>query len=210
MSDTVLRPLWRAFLPTDLASAARHARSGGIAVVKARPWHLLGDAGPRDQELPPLFVDWAIRAVEAARWAEVTEGPTRGLVKATIASEWRERVGEWIARDEAFAGATSVAHFNCMKCAACCYDNRVVLDEEDMMRFRSANRKDLIRSIVRRKGVPLLPLHKTTKACIRLGKDLACTIYPVRPNMCREFPAGTEQCMTSREDLYGSPFPSGM
>lgn len=207
MADLVARPLWRSFPPDDVTAAARHARAGGIAVVKDRRWHLLGDAGAPGEELP-LFVDWAIRAVEAPRWRELTEGPARGCVKAMIDTGWRARVDEWIDRDRAFRGTTSKASFDCMKCAACCFDNEVILDPEDLVRFKRDGRDDLARRTRRSKGKRLLPLTADTRACIHLEKK-KCSIYPHRPNMCRDFPAGTEQCMTSREDLYGSPFPAG-
>jgi Fe-S-cluster containining protein len=189
-------------------AAIRHARAGGIAVVKDTRWKLLGDAGPPGEDLP-LYVDWAIRAVEASRWAEIVEGPAKGLVEAAITKDWRERVDEWIDRDKAFEGAVSRTTFDCMKCGACCFDNKVVLDEEDVARFRAGGRADLLRRTSRKAGLRLLPLAPTKeKPCVHL-EELMCTIYEVRPNMCRDFPVGTEQCMTSREDLYGSPFPEG-
>ena len=206
MSDLVHRPLWRGYSEGSLAAAARHARAGGIGVVRARRWYLLGDAGPADEPVP-LLVDWAIRAVEADAWAEQSDGPARGLVKAPITADWRSRVEEWIARDARLPGATSEARFDCMKCAACCYDNRVVLDEEDAARFRAGGRADLLDRTVVIRGKPTLPLVKDRqKPCVHL-RDKLCGIYAVRPNMCRDFPAGTEQCLTSREDFYGTAFP---
>ena len=86
-----------------------------------------------------------------------------------------------------------------------------MLDEEDLARLRAAKRPELIANLSRRGGVRSLPLVASTHACVHLGtpgEALSCAIYRHRPNMCREFPAGTEQCMTSREDLYGSPFPA--
>ena len=182
--------------------------------AKRQSWYLLGDAGPAGEELP-LFVDWAIRAIEAPRWAELVEGPARGMVKATIAAEWRERVGEWIERDREYPGSTARASFDCVRCAACCYDNHVVLDKEDLGRWRSGARSELLKRTTRRKGVRVLPLVRATGACVHLGAvkknavNMECSIYIDRPNMCRDFPAGTEQCLTSREERYGSPFPKG-
>lgn len=209
MGSLLVRPLWREFEPEALRAAAKHARAGGLSVVKAeRSWQLFGDAGPEGEELP-LFVDWAIRAIEAPRWWEVTEGAARGLVTARISRGWRERVGEWIARDKAFVGASAKASFDCMKCGACCYDNEVLLDAADLLRFKKGGRADVAKRVRRdAKNRPLLPLDRKTKACIHLDR-LKCSIYEVRPFMCRDFEAGTEQCMTSREDLYGSPFPEG-
>lgn len=208
MHEVVVRPLWRAFSPAQLRAAAKHARAGGIAVVKERQWRMLGDAGPPGEDLP-LLVDWAIRAIEASRWGEITEGPAKGCVAAPITRDWRERVSEWIARDVAFKGATSPTSFDCMLCAACCHDNKVVLDDEDIARFKNGGRADLLKRTSVLKGKRLLPLVRNKeKPCIHLSNRM-CGIYEVRPNMCREFPAGTEQCMTSREDLFDTPFPEG-
>jgi Fe-S-cluster containining protein len=210
MPDLIDRPLWRSFRPAQLRDAARHGRAGGISVILDRRWYLLGDAGPAGEDLP-LYVDWAIRAVESERWWELTEGPARGLVKAMIGVDWRERVSEWIERDLDFQGATARASFDCMKCGACCFDNEVLLDKKDLARLALAGRR-VMRRIATVRGKRYLPLMKSdiegAKSCVHLA-DLKCTIYEHRPFMCRDFPAGTEQCMTSREDLYGSPFPKG-
>jgi uncharacterized protein len=209
MPATVVdRPLWRSFSPEELRPAVRHARGGGISVVRDRRWYLLGDAGPAGEDLP-LYVDWAIRAVEAPRWWELEEGPARGLVKAMIATGWRARVGDWIERDSAFRGTTAKTPFDCVKCAACCHDNAVVLDEEDLARFRASGDPSLMRRVRRVDGKRLLPLLKSTQACVHLRGDRKCGIYPHRPFMCRDFPFGTEQCMTSREEMFGTPFPKG-
>ncbi len=208
MMEVVVRPVWRAFSPDKLRAAARYAKDGGLAVVKDTRWKLLGDAGPPGEDLPQL-VDWAIRAIEAARWAEVVEGPAKGCVEAAITRDWRKRVQEWIDRDSVHAGPTTDTSFDCMLCGACCYDNKVVLDEVDVKRFKDGGRADLLKRLSRRAGLKLLPLaREDNKPCVHL-KQKMCTIYDVRPNMCRDFPVGTEQCITSREDLYGEPFPKG-
>lgn len=206
MSDLVRRPLWRGFAERSVSAAARHARAGGIAVVRGRRWYLLGDAGPAGEPVP-LLVDWAIRAVEADTWAEQTEGPATGLVKAAVVAGWRSRVEEWIERDAEHEGGAVAQRFDCMRCAACCHNNKVVLDAEDAARFRDGGRADLMKGTVVTRGVRTLPLVKSAeKPCVHL-KDSLCGIYPVRPNMCRDFPAGTEHCMTSREELFGTIFP---
>jgi Fe-S-cluster containining protein len=208
-ADIVVRPLWRAFEKSQLRAAAKHALAGGISVVKEDRWRLLGDAGPPGEDLP-LLVDWAIRAVEAKKWSEVTEGPAKGCVEAPITRDWRQRVTEWVTRDLAFEGSTSAATFDCQNCAACCRDNKVVLDLEDLERFKAGGRPDLIKRTQKKGIVRLLPLVRTKdRSCIHLAKDLRCSIYAVRPFMCRDFPAGTEQCMTSREEIWDTPFPPG-
>ncbi len=211
MQAPVARPLWRGFMPTDrIADAITHAQQGGIAVLYARRhWRLLGRApGAAGTPLPEL-VDWAIRAVEAVRFKRVDPAFIADMVEAVIPRAWQERVEEWIVRDLPFDGATALTDFDCMKCGACCFDNKVELEATDLARFKAAGRDDLLRRVSRQKGKLLLPLAPTKdKPCVHL-KQLKCTIYDVRPHLCRDFPVGTENCLSSREELYGTPFPQG-
>ena len=175
-------------------------------MLQGRHWRLWGHApGPAGTPLPEL-VDWAIRAVEAVRFKR--HQLVEGIVEAVIPFPWRERVEEWIVRDLPFDGATALTHFDCLKCGACCCDNRVELEAEDLARFKAGGRDDLLRRVSRQRGKLLLPLAATKdKPCVHLKKR-KCTIYELRPNLCRDFPVGTENCLSSREELYGTPFPS--
>jgi Fe-S-cluster containining protein len=118
---------------------------------------------------------------------------------ARIAADWRSRVDEWIARDRAFAGSTRLETYDCMQCAACCFSNHVVLDAEDQARWQ--DQKRLFRYTKKSGSQLLLVLQPKTKACPHL-EGTRCGIYVVRPNMCREFPAGSEHCITSREERF--------
>lgn len=211
MQAPVARPLWRGFAPGDpLADAVTHVTRGGIAVIYGKQhWRLWGRApGPAGTPLPEM-VDWAIRAVEAVRFKRLAPELVEATVEAVIPPSWHDRVEEWIVRDLPFDGATALTHFDCMKCGACCFDNRVELEAPDLARFKAAGRDDLLRRVSRQKGKLLLPLAPTKdKPCVHL-KQLKCTIYDVRPHLCRDFPVGTENCLSSREELYGTPFPQG-
>jgi len=190
----VRRPLWRAFAAT--ARAVRHARRGGIAVLFGRRSRILGAL-----EMP-LYVDWAIRAIEAPRFRRL---PALRVVEAPVGADWVERVREWVDRDSGLPGATHALRLDCTRCAACCLDNSVALDAEDRARFRASGRPALVAQAARR-ILPLLPTPE--RPCVHLDGFL-CGIYPYRPNMCREFPPGTEQCLYSREEVFGTPFPPG-
>ena len=211
MQAPVARPLWRGFSPSDLISdAITHASQGGISVLyDKRHWRLWAHAnGPAGTPLPEM-VDWAIRAVEAARFRRVDPELGEDLVEAVIPRGWQDRVEQWIVRDLPFDGSTALTHFDCMKCGACCFDNKVELEPTDLERFKAAGRDDLLRRVSRQKGKLLLPLARTKdKPCVHL-KKLKCTIYDVRPHLCRDFPVGTENCLSSREELYGTAFPPG-
>lgn len=43
-----------------------------------------------------------------------------------------------------------------------------------------------------------LPFHET---CCFLDAESRCTIYPTRPDVCRDFAAGSEQCQEARARL---------
>ena len=208
--DTVTRPLWRFFDARSMGAALGHARGGGIAVFRGTRWSLLGaGSGQRGVLLP--FVDWAVRAVEAPRCRVLRKGPAKGFVRAPVLRASRHRVAEWVARDDACPGAMAPFRFDCVRCAACCFGAEVVLEAADLTRFRAAGRPDLVR---RTRGVPgadwrVLPIVPETRACIHLGDDHRCGIYVARPTMCRDFLAGSEHCLTSREEKYGTAFPYG-
>ncbi len=42
-----------------------------------------------------------------------------------------------------------------------------------------------------------------SKDCKHLGSDNKCAIYAIRPDACSTFPAGSECCLSSREEEMG-------
>ncbi len=50
-----------------------------------------------------------------------------------------------------------------------------------------------------------LPFHET---CCFLDGHSRCTIYPTRPDVCRAFPAGGEQCQAARGRIGLPPLPA--
>lgn len=205
-----MRPLWRFFDARSLPAAMSHARAGGVAVIRGRRWSMLGaGSGQRGVLLP--FVDWAVRAIEAKKAQVVRAGPAKGFVRAPILRDFRERVTEWVVRDDDAPGSTAPFRFDCVKCAACCFGAEVVLEPGDLARFRAAGRPELVKHT---RAVPgadwrILPIVPETSACVHLGADHRCGIYVARPAMCRDFLAGSEHCLTSREEKYGTSFPRG-
>src|SRR5262245_37172465 len=49
-----------------------------------------------------------------------------------------------------------------------------------------------------------LPFHES---CCFLDTTARCTIYPTRPEVCRAFPAGGDQCQTARTRAGSPPLP---
>ena len=105
--------------------------------------------------------------------------------------------------------AVTVARFECDGCGACCRTFPIFASAAD------ARREPRIVAEGRALAEHLatdhwhyqlypLPFHVT---CCFLDGDARCTIYPTRPDVCRAFPAGGEQCQTARARLGLPPLP---
>jgi uncharacterized protein len=200
--------VWRPFGRNDLEAAARYARRGGGALV-------VGERGgakavlikPDANGEPGLLVAWALKDLHAERFRRVGgRGPTAGLALAPIPAARRWVAAAWLARDRAHEdeGPTRTLDIDCMTCAACCHDNAVLLEPQDLLRWQRARRDDLAdeRYVERRGRRKFLRLAEDG-ACQHL-RDKLCGIYPVRPFNCRAFPAGTEPCLFARFDRFGT------
>jgi Fe-S-cluster containining protein len=148
---------------------------------------------------------WALLSIEIARWRRVKGGPAKGLATARLSPRYQGAVLDWCARDSMHEGPTRVLSLDCMDCAACCHDANVVLDEEDLGRWRDAGRADLTgRGYVRRARDGKVTLRfAATGRCQHLGDNLLCGIYALRPDNCRAFVIGSEACLAAREETLG-------
>ncbi|MEM1416005.1 MAG: YkgJ family cysteine cluster protein [Myxococcota bacterium] len=95
---------------------------------------------------------------------------------------------------------------DCLRCGACCrtgHDGRILVPEEDLVRWRRLGRDDV--------AAQVQPGHFGLKAfatrpdgsCVHLGTALgphACAIYEMRGTTCREFERGSPQCREFRRD----------
>lgn len=96
---------------------------------------------------------------------------------------------------------------DCLTCGACCrtgHDGRILVPEEDLVRWRRLGREDLVAAV--QPGHFGLVAFATTPAgaCVHLGTDVgpnACAIYDVRGTTCREFERGSPQCLEFRRDF---------
>jgi Fe-S-cluster containining protein len=205
MLPNVERPLWRLFSASQMAAAIRHARRGGLSVITKRSWTLLAMGGADGEGDPPVMVEWAIQAIHCQYWMYDPSGPTKGLVRAPIPHRFREWAREWAERDAAFEGSTHRFALDCMTCAACCFDNKVILSTTDLHRWGMAERRDLFEKTKVWRKQRRLPLVPPADGCVHLD-GLKCGIYEVRPDMCRDFVPATENCLAARERKYGKSF----
>ena len=107
-------------------------------------------------------------------------------------------------RDSVHPGPTRELELDCLDCGACCKDNRVELDDADVARFERAGRGELARPpyAKREDGSVILVLRKDRR-CKHLAEDNKCGIYAIRPDACSTFPAGSECCLSAREEEMG-------
>jgi len=97
----------------------------------------------------------------------------------------------------------SSGELDCRTCGACCRGRAgtVLVVEEDLVRWRRANREDLEQSLV--PGHFSLPGLDTRGdgRCIHQGtpeSPLDCSIHAIRPNTCRDFAASSPECLAVR------------
>ena len=205
---TVVRPVWRTFLPRFLGNAAVHVRAGGLAVVRhPGAWSLLVPCDP-EGAIPELAA-WALLDVGVRGFDRVTEGPAEGLLEARLPRALQPTASDRCERDSTAPGSTVAMDLDCRACAWCCRSNRVVLEDEDIARWTDAGRDDLgssryVRRVRGGRRLRVLPGGD----CVHLGGN-DCGIYALRPDNCRAFPAGSEGCLGARAEAGLDVSPTG-
>lgn len=205
MSATlVTRPVVRSFYQPYVSEAASWVRAGGHAVVwlsmrKAR----LVFTKPREGDQGDLG-RWSALDLGRTEFCVASRGAFAGMAYLRVPHDCYSIVRERIARDSVHPGPTRELVLDCLACGACCKDNRVELDEEDVTRFEHAGRGELARPPYARRenGIVVLRLNKD-KRCHHLGAQNQCGIYEIRPNACSTFPPGSECCLSAREEETG-------
>jgi uncharacterized protein len=157
---------------------------------------------PKEDDPKDLAL-YAILDLGKQRFRVSTRGVTKGLAVTLVPRECNDIVRARIERDKVHPGATRKVELDCTSCAACCYSNRVVLDDNDVERFRRGGRAHFAqRPYVRRNRGQIVLRLAPDKACLHLAADNRCGIYALRPEMCREFPVGSECCLSARAEEY--------
>ncbi|HEX2882296.1 MAG TPA: YkgJ family cysteine cluster protein [Polyangiaceae bacterium] len=103
---------------------------------------------------------------------------------------------------------TGTADFDCLNCGACCRNTRpdtILVPEADLVRWRATGRHDLAEQTVighfSERAFATRPCGARGFACVHLGtaeNPNACAIYTERGTTCREFEAGSAQCLAAR------------
>lgn len=200
----VVRPVVRSFRSLFAREAAAHVRAGGHALVWESPSRVRlvfrPPVGDEDKDLGY----WSLLDLGAHRWRKEAKGALRGLAVARIAKDSVDLVRARAERDSVHPRPTRTMRLDCETCAACCRDNKVVLEPEDFDRFAQGGRQDLGKPPYTRKDGDKVVLRLLrSKDCKHLQADKRCGIYALRPDSCRVFPAGSESCLYSREVELG-------
>ena len=90
--------------------------------------------------------------------------------------------------------------YECDGCGACCrtfaiYVSQTDAEREPRIREEGLRLKPWLVTTEREYQLFPLPFHET---CCFLDGDNRCTIYATRPDLCRHFEAGSEQCQEAR------------
>jgi Fe-S-cluster containining protein len=196
-----IRPIVRQFKDAYAKEAAAHVRAGGHAVV----WEKGGKARlvlplPNDDDSMCLHY-WSLLDLGRNRWKKMPSGPYRGLASILVARDLHHILKRRAERDSVWPGPTRKIAFDCLECGACCKDNYVELDKDDIAKIKKAGRNDLLRAPYTRRndGKLVLRLLKN-KRCRHLAEDNKCGIYELRPSACWMFPVGSECCIHAREE----------
>ncbi len=96
--------------------------------------------------------------------------------------------------------------YDCLSCGACCrtaHDGRILVPAEDIVRWKRLGRTDLVDALVPGHFSEMAFACQPDGACVHLGtidNPNACRIYEHRGITCREFEAGSWQCLEFRRE----------
>jgi uncharacterized protein len=206
-ASRIVRPVVRSFKTRFAKEAAAHVRAGGHALVwdgetRVRLAFRVPPRSAKKREKDLGY--WSLLDLGVDSWKVETTGALRGLAVSPIAKDSVEIVQRRALRDSVHARSTRTIALDCETCAACCRDNKVILEPVDFERFEAAGRADLGRPPYTRKdGDRVILRLLRSRDCKHLQADKRCGIYALRPDSCRDFPAGSESCLYSREVELG-------
>jgi Fe-S-cluster containining protein len=95
---------------------------------------------------------------------------------------------------------------DCLTCGACCRqasDGRILVPEQDILRWKRAGRTDLVTALVPGHFSEMAFAFTERGACVHLGtaqNPNACQIYEDRGTTCRDFEKGSRQCLEFRRE----------
>lgn len=79
--------------------------------------------------------------------------------------------------------ASKKGRFVCFKCGNCCRLRFIHLTQDDIERIQSQGHRDFYDDIGREHM-----MKRSKGRCVFIGRDDSCSIYELRPEVCRKFP----------------------
>ena len=196
------RAVVRSFTAPFRSAARDHALAGGHALFWETAERAFLVMIPPDENNNRDLGYWALLDIDEHYWFVATRGLFRGLATAEIPLDCHGYMRRRAERDSLFRGPKRTVVFDCLACGACCSNNRVEIDDDDKARFDAAGRPELYRAPYARKDDGKIILRLTqARRCRHLETTNACAIYAFRPEACREFPVGSECCLSMREGV---------
>jgi Fe-S-cluster containining protein len=198
------RPVVRSYTWPHRQRAASWVRAGGHALVWFSPRKArLVFGKPRSGDESDLGW-WSALDLGRSEYLTPRSGPFAGLAYLRVSHDAYSIVRERAKRDSVHAEPTRQIELDCLACGACCKDNRVELEDEDIARFDKGGRGELARPpFAKRDDGRLVLVLQKDKSCKHLGGDNCCAIYAIRPNACSTFPPASECCLSAREEELG-------
>lgn len=94
---------------------------------------------------------------------------------------------------------------DCLACGACCYQRpgTILVSEHDLVRWKRSARHDILEALEPGHFGQMAFAMAATGACVHHGTERephACRIYDDRSGTCRDFEAGSWQCLEFRRD----------
>jgi len=116
-----------------------------------------------------------------------------------------ERMSKFVAESTSEASRGPIPE--CVTCGVCCAFALIVpvrlVDTPQLSEYWDVVSDETANEVVIQR---VLPRDIATGRCSHLGgelgKEIACSIYPTRPSLCREFEAGSDRCHEYRR-MYG-------
>jgi Fe-S-cluster containining protein len=94
---------------------------------------------------------------------------------------------------------------DCLTCGACCFQRpgTILVSERDLVRWKRAARTDILERLESGHFGQMAFAMADNGACVHHGtpdQPHACRIYADRSETCRDFEAGSWQCLEFRRD----------
>jgi Fe-S-cluster containining protein len=98
-----------------------------------------------------------------------------------------------------------MTEFDCLTCGACCHQRpgTILVSEQDIVRWKRAGRQHILDRLEPGHFSQMAFQMNAQGACVHHGNSEAphaCQIYEDRSDTCRDFAAGSPQCIEFRRD----------